>query len=249
MAYLGYRADMAYLDADQSREVLSQLGFTIDDTEHFFESKDTDAQGFIIGDNEKIILAFRGTEKLADWATNLDLDQEIWPPTKPLGRLHCGFYTALRSVWPTVTQRLQQLQANNQPIWITGHSLGGALAAIACATLRLQADPPAKVMGAYTFGQPRVGDARLARSFDADFKDHFFRVVNNNDSVCRIPPLEYEPMGSLVYFDADGALQLDQELSVVDRLSGFGDAVTRLDFDNVGDHRMGDYRMLSMRHL
>jgi acetyl esterase/lipase len=35
-------------------------------------------------------------------------------------------------------EHLEELQTNEQPVWITGHSLGGALAALTYATLRLQ---------------------------------------------------------------------------------------------------------------
>ncbi|MBE9061181.1 LamG-like jellyroll fold domain-containing protein [cf. Phormidesmis sp. LEGE 11477] len=256
MAYLGYCANMAYQKSEPCQGLLSALGFTFDEKnnqEFFFRSSDTngetDAEGFIVGDDEKIILAFRGTENLTDWLTNIELDKDAWPTDKPIGNAHSGFYRSLRSVWPRIIKSLDKLNTHNQPIWITGHSLGGALAALACATLRLQEGKKYNVMGAYTFGQPRVGDRKLAQAFDADFKARFFRVINDNDSVPRVPHIWYEHMGTLVYWDADGNLHKDGQMSAWDRIANFGKSLTRLDLDNVGDHRMGDYLLSAMRLL
>lgn len=53
-------------------------------------------------------------------------------------------------------------------LWLTGHSLGGAMATLAAAWLAERKIP---FSGAYTFGQPRVGDDNFQVAFDTKLKD------------------------------------------------------------------------------
>lgn len=78
-----------------------------------------------------------------------------------------------------------------EALYITGHSLGGALAVLAAAYL--QVDPTLaslreKLGGVYTYGQPRVGYQSFAKQFDSAFGDKLFRHVYGNDVVPRMPP-------------------------------------------------------------
>ncbi len=76
-------------------------------------------------------------------------------------------------------------------LYITGHSLGGALAVLAAAYL-YRAHPDAQINkvlgGVYTFGQPMVGDAAFAASCDRDFGPLLFRHIFHNDIVPHWPP-------------------------------------------------------------
>ncbi len=95
------------------------------------------------------------------------------------GVVHCGFHAALEQIWAAALQPcLTRLKAANpaRTIWLTGHSLGGALATLAAARL-------ADVTGLYTFGSPLVGD----RQFAERCPDRAYRVVNNNDIVPHVP--------------------------------------------------------------
>ena len=69
----------------------------------------------------------------------------------------------------------------DQAIWITGHSLGGALAVLLAATL-WEAEQP--VTGLYTYATPRVGDSAFAGRLNEDMADGaHWRVVNAGDLV------------------------------------------------------------------
>jgi len=81
-------------------------------------------------------------------------------------------------------------------VWITGHSLGGALATLFYS--RLAQDHrvlpvESKLVGAYTFGCPRTGDydyvtitqTLLDRNYN--YKPKIWRVVNALDGVARVP--------------------------------------------------------------
>lgn len=78
-------------------------------------------------------------------------------------------------------------------IWISGHSLGAALASIFFAHLLHVPDFPLVVSkkalkGGYAFGTPRTGDARHAKEIGRHPKaKHFYRVINANDIVCTVP--------------------------------------------------------------
>lgn len=77
-----------------------------------------------------------------------------------------------------------QAAAQAEHVWITGHSLGGALAVLAAARLKLQGIAP----HVYTFGQPRVAFGEFADRFDAELSGRLWRFVNQSDLVPRLPP-------------------------------------------------------------
>jgi triacylglycerol lipase len=250
MAYLAYCAEAVYSPPEESKAKFEQLGFKINGVEHFIDFPDTNTQAIAVGDEEKIIIAFRGTENLDDWKTNINLAKAAWK----VGMVHSGFYKSIDSVWPTAIARLESLRTNNQPIWLTGHSLGGALATLACATID-QELPDYEIAGIYTFGQPRVGDSIFTQACDKTTKERFFRVVNNNDIVPRIPRFRYMHNGTLLYFDAFGNMYRGFNLSPLNpliwfyRFQGYFLDAFNLDPDDIGDHRMGNYRLLTMRQL
>ncbi len=67
----------------------------------------------------------------------------------------------------------------NIPVYITSHSLGGALAILVTRLL------VSSSQGAcYTFGGPRVGTSQV----DDEIKTPIYRVVNSADAVSRVPP-------------------------------------------------------------
>ncbi len=166
---------------------------------------------FLAGDEKLIILCFRGTEanKFGDVLTDLF----AWQTTESDGKakLHDGFWTGLDGVWDELKKSLEADPLNEngfrntkqpelQKVWITGHSLGGALATLAAYRLvRREVLKPEQIGGVFTFGQPRVGDGQFAREYkdvkykdvkheDAYLNDHHFRFVNNNDVVTTVPP-------------------------------------------------------------
>jgi triacylglycerol lipase len=122
-----------------------------------------------------LVLAFRGTETVyedirSDLTANLITDGSGH-------RVHKGFYDALFAVGNDIKADL--VRYPDLPIYITGHSLGGALAVLA--TKYLASD---SVGACYTFGSPRVGDRNLGQGI----KTPIYRVVNSADGVPRVPP-------------------------------------------------------------
>lgn len=234
--FLGEMAECAY-SADGV--VAGQLGNRGMKLLLFLDRQGT--QGFVGGNDKMMVLAFRGTEPpcIADWLTDFDIGLVAGPG----GRVHEGAYVALNYVWRDVWRYIHE-KRQSRTLWVTGHSLGGALATLATAKLRLEKDEP--VNGLCTFGQPRVGDRDFAARFDADFAAKAFRYVNNNDIVPRVPfrALGYSHVGMFRYFDAEG-VQHDNEMiwweKLVDRMTGRVQDLLIPGSDGLKDHFMERY--------
>ena len=147
----------------------------------------TDTQGFIatreINDGHAMaVVSFRGTQQVRDWMTNLCMDKV--PVTsrnsedgKTLGNVHTGFNSAFLSVEDQIRQHLKG--SEQLPLYVTGHSLGGALATLA--TWYLSGD---QLAACYTFGAPRIGDDGLMNRY----RTPIYRIVNGADPVPCVPP-------------------------------------------------------------
>lgn len=153
-----------------------------------------ETQGFAckrIAPNEPpyVVIAFRGTEqKISDWLT----DSRAVPKEIDRTKVHGGFFRAFteaqgkdgKTVSETIdaimkSQAVKDGQGKTLPLFITGHSLGGALALL---TTKMLADD---INGAcYTFGAPRVANYEYFK----EVKTPIYRVVNSADVVPRLPP-------------------------------------------------------------
>ncbi|KAL0640977.1 hypothetical protein Bca4012_103368 [Brassica carinata] len=103
---------------------------------------------------------------------------------------------------------------SEKPIRIerTGHSLGGAIAALFPAILAIHGEDELldKLEGVYTFGQPRIGDEEFGEYMKEVMKKHgieYERFVYNNDMVTRVPfddkiLFGYKHYGSCNYFNS-----------------------------------------------
>ena len=109
---------------------------------------DIDTQGFLAVNDQRMLAAFRGTESLPDWLTNLQTvrDSGPWKSTK----VYDGFQDAFHAVALRIGEIIGRTR-NTHEVWLTGHSLGGALAVLLAATLLENGLP---VTGFYMFGPP-----------------------------------------------------------------------------------------------
>ena len=140
-----------------------------------FNSRDTQA---ILATREKperlAILAFRGTEaSFGD--IKADLNARFVYRGKQ--KIHNGFLKAFQVVESQIRAALRDLP--DHKLYITGHSLGGALAIVAAHEINSDA-----IAACYTFGSPRVGNLE----FGEDIKAPIYRLVNAADLVPRVPP-------------------------------------------------------------
>lgn len=202
-----------------------------------------DTQAYTMADDTTIVTAFRGTEpaQLRDWLS--DTTTPPWPGPGGRGCLHYGFGQALDSVWPQVCSAVEEFRDNDQAIWFTGHSLGGALAMLAAARLHFE-EPRLTADGIYTFGQPRTCDRLLASAFDEVFTDRMYRFVNNNDIVPQLPPEPvFHHVKAVRYIDSAGRVQEAMPVlgGLFDRAKGLTADVFAPASDGIRDHLMKRY--------
>lgn len=149
---------------------------------HFGLIETFDVQGtqaILLGSKEHLVLAFRGTEphSIRDIVTD---SKASTTSCSTGGRIHLGFSEAFNHVAIQIERTLQRPDLQDRPLFITGHSLGGALATIASKNLTHSAG----LAACYTFGSPRVGDMRWGEGI----KTPIYRVVNAADPVTMLPP-------------------------------------------------------------
>ncbi|GEM_PF-6033923 len=146
-------------------------------------------QAFFAKRDDWAILSFRGTEKgdPSDLPTDLDIDPVRWNNGAMLTgpRVHRGFKSGLERIWPEVSAAVAKFRQDHPTaeVSITGHSLGGALANVAAASLA--SDPN---LSLYTFGCPFTGNPEFNQIVRTNVKDHWYRYVDGNDLVAHVPP-------------------------------------------------------------
>lgn len=147
--------------------------------------KEADTEAFIAECQDFVVLAFRGTTSQNDRKTDMRVLQrmETVPGHKRTVKVHQGFYDAFHMVGPQAHAALCETPSN-KPIFLTGHSLGGALALVASAAYSGEDRLGSRIAAVYTFGAPRVG----AKSFQDVVKAPHHRVVNHYDLVPNVPP-------------------------------------------------------------
>ena len=230
--------------------------------DHQFELLDVidiaDTQGFVckrdVEDSPYVVLAFRGTEKnVADWLT----DANCVPVADGETKVHKGFLEAFTGVsdgqYSTVEEKIKEVlkmpkakDANGDPIplFITGHSLGGALALLATKLVAPDVDG-----ACYTFGAPRVANYE----YFAEVKTPVYRIVNSCDIVPRVPPgaLMITLIGItraiswLLQFMPPVVALFDRLEALLDKLNGYRHFGDLRYLSDVAEGRFHDVKLLS----
>ena len=239
---LAEAALLAYSDAASIASNALQWGFP---RSRFIDRRET--QTFVMANDQAVVVAFRGTEpgKLLDWMSDLDTQFA----DGPFGLVHDGFNLALSRVWEELNASVAEFQDQGQSLWLTGHSLGAALATLATARWREQDKP---VHGLYHFGSPRVGDRVFERTFDQDFAARNFRFVNNADLVTRVPlrATGYSHAGTMLYFTDKGDLTADPGWwdAFLNRMQGRIEDLGTMGPADIKEHSMDRYVELTTKN-
>lgn len=256
-AALARVADIAYLpDTEGKKQFQEHLGMDarligVDNT-----------QVYVASNADHIVVAFRGTEGpttidgLKDWLLTDAMNLLIVPEGR-LGtdliaagvgaRFHQGFVSAIGEIWdPVLAAVNDEVKKEDRPIWITGHSLGGALAMFASWLFTRKF---VSVHQVYTFGAPMIGNAAASKAFDDNLPNKVYRYVNAPDPVPLLPtmsilanqfqhceklvPLGTEAQGLFAGF-ADRAADGILNLTLIDEIWSCVK-------DRVGAHSMSNY--------
>ena len=228
------------LSLERQQKILGGSGFTLIDVINV-----QDTQGFVCkrttpAEPPYLVLAFRGTEKkISDWLT----DARCVPTVDGECKVHSGFLDAFTrnvdSEGSTVEESIKSIlerpeakdsEGKRLPLFITGHSLGGALALLA--TKLIAPD----INGAcYTFGAPRIGNYEYFRFI----KTPVYRVVNSSDIVPSVPP------GAVMYMLTNAARGASWLTSLVPPISFLFEKLEEF-LDKLNGYRhFGDLRYLT----
>ena len=159
---------ITYDNPKDSKNKFKSFGFNIVE---FFDIDG--AQAYLLKDMNGIhVLSFRGTEvtQKSDILADLKAGKNIEACG---GKVHVGFKGEINKVWPAIEKAI----ANIDTLYLTGHSLGAAMATIAASRMQ------SKVTALITFGSPRVGNQEFVSSLNVTH----YRVQNNCDDVTKVP--------------------------------------------------------------
>lgn len=189
--FLCMASNWAYLPEDDAYQQYASCGF--DMQRHTAGSLTVD----IATDGDATVVAFAGTNDLSDWLVNLDLEKVDWQGYQ----LHRGFHEGEQDLFYKLAEHYGPDLSN---VWITGHSLGGALATLHALRF-VDGYGDACLSGVYTFGSPRCMDHRSADMCDHLMWSRHWRIVNGNDIIPRVPTfLRFKHCGQHVRINRNG---------------------------------------------
>lgn len=222
--YFATIAKLAYLD--NAKKEFKKLGYN---ESHLIDIDG--AQAHIAANQESIIIAFRGTQP-AEWN---DIKADLYAFHD--NGFHKGFHNEFLKLKEAIQDRLEKLADKHQEprdLYITGHSLGGAMAVVAGFYF-----PEAKHI--YTFGAPRACTWFKSRKL---LPDHS-RIVNNNDVVPKVPFvwMGFKHTGKLCYLNFYGDVRaMTKWQRFKDGWRGRWRALKKkVPFDGFYDHSIKEY--------
>jgi hypothetical protein len=193
-------SQLAYVEFETSQEpqlsgALKELGL---DFVRGFSNNATCA--YLARNDRFAVLAFRGTT--SDFRTILSDIKIRFYRDKSGARTSTGFSEAYKLVQQGIADAVDALEPS-LPLYITGHSLGGALAAIASTRIL----PSDRIAACYTYGCPRVGDGEFTLQL---WKVPVYRQVHRSDVVPHAPlAFGYRQAGDFRYIKRNGKMVQD----------------------------------------
>ena len=154
-------------------------------------SGDAKCSGYTaVSNTEKaIVVAFRGTghpKQLIDEILRVLIEPKV--SFQAGGKVQSYFNDAFLLIWQDLKNEVYQLisQYPSYKVWVTGHSLGGAMASLASTLIAYDGKTTKNNLILYTFGQPRVGNYDYALAHDK-LVPISFRVTHYRDPVVHLP--------------------------------------------------------------
>lgn len=190
----------------------------------------TDTQALVVDCSDRIIITFKGTTSMRNLRTSLQMSHErlsmiirtsvsgedeagrlkrLFGRRYVNGKVHTGFAVAYRNVADEIMEEVRILRERKQrPVFLTGHSLGGALATICSLDLWVKLDISRREIFVSTFGSPRVGNKDFASVYKEVVPLHW-RIVVDPDMIAKLPNVGYTHVGKKVVLTPHGDMFID----------------------------------------
>jgi len=220
-------AGYAYSDADTVATMAARLGLEENRCAMIAERVDAMficSTAFLVQSRcgRVAVLGYRGTEptNFINWLTDADVNPEKVPwrfgDAPELHEIHGGFYRNVRATRWAIGEKLRLAidgeaivppapgaappldLARLEALYVTGHSLGAAMAAMFAIMMETNPDygeVRRRLRAVYTFGQPMIGDPGFAAACGAAIGKKTFRFIHAHDVVAALPPRISGPFG------------------------------------------------------
>ncbi|MEO8604625.1 MAG: lipase family protein [bacterium] len=141
---------------------------------------------FIATSGDAIYVVFRGTKTISEWISDATFTQQPFAPVGGTAKTETGFTVIYDSINAAIIDEVEALAASGAytTLYITGHSLGAALATLAVPDLARATRFDTPIL--YNFASPRTGNPDFAVAVDA--LPTSWRIANTNDEVPKLPP-------------------------------------------------------------
>jgi hypothetical protein len=166
------------------------------------------SQGLVASDAHSVVIAFRGTE-LTD-PFDIITDIKVFGHRTPEGRTHTGFFKSINALYAKAIAEAIRQGAREKIVWITGHSLGAAMAMVFGHRSTVAKD--VRPDGIVTFGQPLAVDSKICQYMLDEFQKDYVRFVNQRDPVTRLLP-NYRHAGARVHLNGDNYSMREPKIS------------------------------------
>ena len=226
-------AKIAYKNKDEAFQFGKFWGFG---KVNFFDVEG--AQAYLFSNDTDVIITCRGTQP--GEMNDIMADLEVFKSDSVTGtKIHQGFKEEVDKIYDVVLVKIERLTGHK--IWVTGHSLGGAMATILAQRLEFAGGHDVDTL--YTFGSPRAGGPKFRAWCDKHLKHQ--RFVNNNDVVPCVPTVfRWRHSGSCHYIKSTGEVtNLGRWSSERIRDKGWSllKTIVKGRLDLIADHNIDDY--------
>ena len=197
-------SNLAYQEPKEAQKLFKKAGF---DQVVYYGNDGSNA--YVIESKDDIIVVCRGTE-VKEWNDiKADLNIDRVPSRTGIGMVHRGFRNYTDKIWEPIKSHLNQTK--NKTLWMTGHSLGAAMATLMAR--RCVLDVQMKVPVLFTYGSPRVGNRLYIDEFNSQLTHH--RWVNDGDIVTKVPfsPWYYH-CGIMHHISSDGKVIVNYDRKI-----------------------------------
>jgi triacylglycerol lipase len=198
-------SNQSYQSINVAHKLFEKLGFT-DTVYHAHKGSNV----YIVQNDTDVVVICRGTE-VKEWGDiRADLSINLYPSRSGVGKVHRGFRTYTDYVWELIRGDL--IKVRHKTLWLTGHSLGAAMATLMARRCVIQGDIPTP-HALFTYGSPRVGNREYINEFNNKLVHH--RWVNDGDIVTKVPFVPwYYHCGTMHHINKNGVVTINYDRKI-----------------------------------